>query len=66
MLCERYGVVVRTIDRWTAAGILPEPMVINGYRYWDEAEVEERDRQNPHRGRAATKSKAGQLAEATA
>jgi DNA-binding transcriptional MerR regulator len=43
MLCERYGVVVRTIDRWTAAGILPPPMVINGCRYWDEEQVEQMD-----------------------
>lgn len=56
-LCERYNVVVRTIDRWTAAGILPEPMVINGYRYWDEAEVEERDRERT-RGRAALATQA--------
>ena len=35
MLCERYGVVTRTIDRWTKAGILPQPIRINGYRYWD-------------------------------
>lgn len=45
MLCERYGVVTRTIDRWVAAGILPQPMVINSFRYWDEAELEERDRE---------------------
>jgi hypothetical protein len=45
MLCERYNVVTRTIDRWTAAGILPQPLVINGYRYWDEAEVEQRERE---------------------
>jgi DNA-binding transcriptional MerR regulator len=45
MLCERYSVVTRTIDRWTAAGILPQPLVINGYRYWDEAEVEQRERE---------------------
>jgi hypothetical protein len=45
MLCERYSVVTRTIDRWTAAGILPAPLVINGYRYWDEAEIEQRERE---------------------
>jgi DNA-binding transcriptional MerR regulator len=44
MLCERYNVVTRTIDRWTAAGILPQPMRINGYRYWDEDQVEQFDR----------------------
>jgi DNA-binding transcriptional MerR regulator len=44
MLCERYSVATRTIDRWAAAGILPQPLVINGYRYWDEAEVEQFER----------------------
>jgi DNA-binding transcriptional MerR regulator len=44
MLCERYSVVTRTIDRWTAAGILPQPLVINGYRYRDEAEIEQKER----------------------
>ena len=43
MLCEWYNVCTRTIDRWTAAGILPPPMVINGYRYWDEQQVEQMD-----------------------
>lgn len=45
MLCERYSVVTRTIDRWTAAGILPQPLIINGYRYWDEQEVEQHERE---------------------
>jgi DNA-binding transcriptional MerR regulator len=45
MLCERYNIVDRTVDRWTAAGILPQPMRINNVRYWDEAEVEQRERQ---------------------
>jgi predicted DNA-binding transcriptional regulator AlpA len=44
-LQQRYGVVDRTIDRWTEAGILPEPMRINKIRYWDEAEIEERERE---------------------
>ena len=39
-LCERYGVVSKTIDRWTETGILPQPMRINRYRYWDLAELE--------------------------
>ena len=53
MLCERYSVVTRTVDRWTAAGILPKPLVINGLRYWDEGEVEERERTNMGREAAA-------------
>jgi predicted DNA-binding transcriptional regulator AlpA len=44
-LQQRYGVVDRTIDRWVQTGILPEPMRINKIRYWDEAEIEERERE---------------------
>jgi hypothetical protein len=43
-LCERYGVVPQTIDRWLRTGILPQPMRINKVRYWDLAELEEFDR----------------------
>ena len=52
-LQERYGVVDRTLDRWVKAGILPEPMRINHRRYWDEAQVEERDRARSERAIAA-------------
>jgi len=46
-MCARYGDVAdKTIDRWTAAGILPRPLVINKRRYWDEAELEQRERAN--------------------
>jgi hypothetical protein len=46
-MCTRYGDVAdRTIDRWVAAGILPEPLVINKRRYWDEGELERRERTN--------------------
>jgi len=46
-MCARYGNVAdKTIDRWTAAGILPAPLVINRRRYWDEAELEHRERAN--------------------
>jgi DNA-binding transcriptional MerR regulator len=46
-MCARYGDVAdRTIDRWTARGILPAPLVINKRRYWDEAELEQRERAN--------------------
>jgi hypothetical protein len=44
-LCERYGIVSRTVDRWTEARILPEPLRINRYRYWDLDEVEQRERE---------------------
>jgi predicted site-specific integrase-resolvase len=44
-MCARYGDVAdRTIDRWTASGILPLPLVINGRRYWNEEELEQRER----------------------
>jgi hypothetical protein len=46
-MCARYGDVAdKTIDRWTAAGILPAPLVINRRRYWDEQELEQRERAN--------------------
>jgi DNA-binding transcriptional MerR regulator len=43
-LCARYNVVDRTIDRWVESGILPPPLVINKRRYWDEEELEQRER----------------------
>jgi DNA-binding transcriptional MerR regulator len=43
-LCERYDVCGRTIDRWVEQGILPPPLIINRRRYWDEAEIEQRER----------------------
>jgi predicted DNA-binding transcriptional regulator AlpA len=42
LLCERYSVVDKTIDRWVDRGILPKPMRINGMRYWRESELERR------------------------
>jgi predicted site-specific integrase-resolvase len=49
-MCARYGDVAdRTIDRWTAAGILPLPLVINGRRYWDEEALEQRERDGMRR-----------------
>ena len=44
-ICSRYSIVPRTVDRWMATGVLPPPLVINNVRYWDEAEVEQRERQ---------------------
>ncbi len=46
MLCERYGIVPMTIKRWMAAKILPQPMVINKIRYWDESEIEASEREH--------------------
>jgi DNA-binding transcriptional MerR regulator len=45
MLCARYNVCARTITRWVEDGILPVPDVIRGRRYFDELQVEERERQ---------------------
>jgi predicted DNA-binding transcriptional regulator AlpA len=55
-LQQRYSVVNRTIDRWVETGVLPEPLRINRIRYWDEAEIEqlERDRMSSQREGAAS------------
>jgi predicted DNA-binding transcriptional regulator AlpA len=45
LLCDRYSVCDRTIDRWTETGVLPKPMVINRIRFWDEEEIEQRDQE---------------------
>jgi DNA-binding transcriptional MerR regulator len=42
-VASRYGVSDRTVDRWVEAGVLPKPMYIQGRRYWDEAELAQRD-----------------------
>jgi hypothetical protein len=33
-LADRYGVSIRTIERWCDAGILPPPMRINKRKFW--------------------------------
>ena len=45
LLCDRYRVCDRTIDRWTETGVLPRPMVINRIRFWDEEAIEQRDQE---------------------
>jgi hypothetical protein len=45
VLCDRYERSSRTIDRWVAAGVLPKPMRIRGVRYWDEEQIEARDKE---------------------
>jgi predicted DNA-binding transcriptional regulator AlpA len=42
-LCDRYGRSDRTIDRWVETGELPQPIYIRGLRYWDEADLDQRD-----------------------
>jgi predicted DNA-binding transcriptional regulator AlpA len=39
-LTARYGVVARTIDRWTLDGRLPKPVHIGTVPMWDVNEVE--------------------------
>ena len=34
-LARRFDVSLRTIDRWTKAGILPEPMKVGRTPYWE-------------------------------
>ena len=42
---KRYGIVDRTINRWVDKGILPEPLRINGLRYWRESQLAQRERE---------------------
>ena len=66
-LCERYDVTGRTIDRWVQAGILPKPMVINHARYWDEDEIDRRDRERmAETNTAACRGNQDELADAHA
>ena len=56
LMCERYGVVDRTINRWEKTGVIPQAEWINGRKYWDEERVEKRDRERmlaQTRGQAA-------------
>ena len=42
-MLDRYGINARTLYRWVLAGHVPKPMLINGRRYWNEAEVDALD-----------------------
>ena len=33
-MASRFDRCTRTIDRWVAAGVLPEPLRIRGRRFW--------------------------------
>jgi hypothetical protein len=41
-ICQRYGIVDRTVGRWIETGVLPPPIYINKIRYFDLAEVDRR------------------------
>jgi DNA-binding transcriptional MerR regulator len=43
LVCERYSITDRTVDRWLENGILPPPVRINGLRYWYQRELEQRE-----------------------
>jgi DNA-binding transcriptional MerR regulator len=46
-VAARYGVSLRSIDRWLAKKVLPVPdRVINGRRYWLVENLERADRQH--------------------
>jgi predicted DNA-binding transcriptional regulator AlpA len=48
LVCERYNITDRTVDRWLESGILPPPVRINGLRYWRQRELEQREREFKH------------------
>jgi len=48
LVCARYNITGRTVDRWLENGILPTPVRINGLRYWREHELEQRERELHH------------------
>jgi DNA-binding transcriptional MerR regulator len=54
LLCDRYNVCSRTIDRWVQSGLLPKPMTVNRRRYWDEMEIEQRDQERMAAANSAT------------
>jgi hypothetical protein len=43
-LATEYGVTTRTIERWREVGILPPPIIINGYSYWTDDDLDELER----------------------
>ena len=45
LVCERYNISDRTVDRWLENGILPTPVRINGLRYWRQHELERHERE---------------------
>jgi hypothetical protein len=44
-LADRYGISLRSVDRWLARKVIPPPArVINSRRYWRLADLEAFDR----------------------
>jgi predicted DNA-binding transcriptional regulator AlpA len=48
-VAERYGHTTRTIERWTADGLLPQPIYIGNHPLWDIDELEKWERTRPNR-----------------
>jgi predicted site-specific integrase-resolvase len=44
VMAEQHRVSIRTIERWTDAGILPQPERINGRKYWPDGTTPKFDR----------------------
>lgn len=42
-LCDRYGVSISTIHRWTRDGQLPPPTVISGSLRWHKDAIDNHD-----------------------
>jgi predicted DNA-binding transcriptional regulator AlpA len=40
LVCRRYAISVRTVDRWLAKGRFPKPVRINALRYWRVSDLE--------------------------
>jgi predicted site-specific integrase-resolvase len=45
LVAEKYNVCTETVGRWVKTGVISEPIWINGNRYWDESDLEQRDRE---------------------
>jgi predicted site-specific integrase-resolvase len=43
VVAERHRVSIRTVERWTDAGILPPPLRINGRKFWPAGTVAKTD-----------------------
>jgi predicted DNA-binding transcriptional regulator AlpA len=43
LVCERYNICDRSVDRWVEKGTLPKPEYINKRRYFDEAALDAHD-----------------------
>jgi hypothetical protein len=46
-LAERHQVCIRTIERWTEAGLLPPPLRIRGRKFWPRGTLAKLDATSP-------------------